>query len=262
MIAITLGSGLGQLADEIDADRIIEYSDIDSSLKSTVEGHKGRIVIGKINGVDIAAMQGRIHYYEGYTMQQVITPIKYMIEELGVDKLILTNAAGGINESFTPGDLMIIRDHISSFVPSPLIGVDLTKETGARFHDMTRVYDEDMSLLIRSEADKLGRKVQEGVYLQTTGPNYETPAEIKAFRTLGADAVGMSTTVEAMYAHARGIRVCGVSCISNLAAGMTGETLSHEEVQRIADKTGKFFRKLMRNVITGLKALDIEEYKN
>ena len=259
MIAITLGSGLGQLADEIRADKIIDYSEIDPSLKSTVEGHKGRIVVGELDGIRIAAMQGRIHYYEGYSMQQVVKPFKYMKDELGVDKLILTNAAGGINESFSAGDLMIIRDHISSFVPSPLIGVDLTAETGARFHDMTKVYDEEFSAIIRDEAEKLGRDIKEGVYLQTSGPNFETPAEIKAFRTLGADAVGMSTAVEAMYAHALGIRVCGVSCISNLAAGMSGEPLSHEEVQKIADMTGEFFRTLMRNVIASLKALDIKE---
>lgn len=259
MTGIVLGSGLGQLADEIEVEKIIEYSDIDPSLKSTVEGHKGRFVIGTLDGVRIVAMQGRIHYYEGYSMKQVITPIEYMIKELGVDKLILTNAAGGINESFTPGDLMIIKDHITSFVPSPLIGVDLTPQTGNRFHDMTYTYDRELSELIRIEAEALGRKLKEGVYLQTTGPCYETPAEIRAYRSLGADAVGMSTTVEAAFAHAMGVRVCGVSCITNLAAGMSAEKLSHEEVQITADKTGVFFRKLMRNVICGLKALDIKE---
>ncbi|MBO4863049.1 MAG: purine-nucleoside phosphorylase [Eubacterium sp.] len=250
MVGIVLGSGLGQLAEEVDARKMIDYSEIDPSLKSTVEGHKGRIVVGTLEGVDVAVMQGRIHYYEGYTMKQVIKPIDYMITELGIDTLILTNAAGGINLSFLPGDLMIIKDHITSFVPSPLIGVDLTERTGSRFHDMTHVYDPRLSKTIMKSAISIGIDIEEGVYLQTTGPNYETPAEIRAYRTLGADAVGMSTAVEAMYAHALGVRVCGISCITNMAAGILDRGLSHEEVQEVADKTGTSFRKLIRNSLT------------
>ena len=250
MIGIVLGSGLGQLAEEVEAEKIIDYSEIDPSIRSTVAGHKGRIVVGKLEGVDVAVMQGRIHYYEGYTMAQVVKPIDYMVSELGIDKLILTNAAGGINLGLVPGDLMIIRDHITSFVPSPLIGVDLTERTGSRFHDMTKVYDKKLSKAIRKSADKIGIDINVGVYLQTTGPNYETPAEINVFRTLGADAVGMSTAVEAMYAHALGVRVCGISCITNMAAGILNKALSHEEVQEIAHKTGETFRSLIRNSLT------------
>ena len=249
-IGIILGSGLGQIAELVETDRIIEYSEIDGGLRSTVEGHKGRFICGNYMGKSVAVMQGRIHYYEGYNTKQVVKPIEYMKEELGIDKLIITNASGGINESFTPGNLMLINDHITSFVPSPLIGVDLTEKTGARFHDMTYVYDREYINLAHSIANELGIDLKDGVYLQTTGPQYETPAEIKMFRTLGADAVGMSTAVEALYAHAIGLRVCGISCITNMAAGITSSKLSHKEVQMTADKAGLDFRQLIESIIS------------
>lgn len=248
-IGLILGSGLGGLADSVRTDRIIEYSEIDSGLKSTVDGHAGKMLLGKLAGHDVAVMQGRIHYYEGRSMQQINKSIDYMADELGVDTLIITNAAGAVNENYCPGDLVLINDHISSFVPSPLIGIDLTERTGARFHDMSEIYTPELRGIIHREAEGLGIDIKEGIYLQTTGPNYETPAEIRMFRTLGADVVGMSTANEAMYAHALGIKVAAISCVSNMAAGIGDEKLSHEDVKQVADLAGKKLQSLIENVL-------------
>jgi purine-nucleoside phosphorylase len=249
-IGIILGSGLGEFAEKVEPEKIISYSEIDSGLKSTVEGHQGRLIYGSLEDKKVTVMQGRLHYYEGYSTRQLVKPIEYMKDALGVDTLIITNAAGGINENFTPGDLMLINDHITSFVPSPLIGLDLTEKTGSRFHDMTYVYDRDIISLAHRIADDLEIDLKDGVYLQTTGPQYETPAEIRMFRTLGADAVGMSTTVEALYAHALGIRVCGISCITNMASGINSSKLSHKEVQETADRVGENFRNLINHIVS------------
>lgn len=246
-IAIILGSGLGDFADNIEAVATVPYNEIEGFPISTVAGHKGRFVFGYLGGKAVVAMQGRVHYYEGYPIGDVVMPTRIM-GLLGAKKLILTNAAGGVNYNYNPGDFMIITDHISSFVPSPLIGANI-EELGVRFPDMSEVYSKRMRKLIHEAAVECGISIKEGVYVQLTGPNYETPAEIRMCRTLGADAVGMSTACEAMAARHMGLEVCGVSCITNMAAGMNREPLSHKEVQETADRVAKQFCALITAVV-------------
>lgn len=249
-IAVVLGSGLGNFADRIKSECVINYSDIIGFPISTNKMHKGRFIFGYVGDKSVVAMQGRIHYYEGYSMEQVVMPIRLM-KMLGADSLILSNAAGGINTAFRPGDLMAITDHITSFIPSPLIGPNLNN-LGTRFPDMTNVYDKELTNIIKMHAAKLGISLKEGVYLQTTGPNYETPAEIHAYKILGADAVGMSTACEAMTAVHCGFSVCGISCITNMAAGITGKPLSDEEVGIIAGNASNDFCNLVESMILAL----------
>lgn len=253
--ALVLGSGLGGYAEsgDIRIEGVLDYQDIEGFPQSTVEGHKGRFVFGYVGEVPVVCMQGRVHYYEGYSMNEVVLPIRLM-RLMGAKNLFLTNAAGGINTSYAPGDLMLIQDHISSLVPSPLIGPNLEK-LGPRFCDMTDTYDAEYRALLKKTAEKIGVSLQEGVYIQFSGPQYETPAEIRMARALGADAAGMSTACEAVAAHHAGMRVCGISCISNMAAGVTGEKLSHEEVQETADRTADLFRKL---VTAGILAIGLQ----
>lgn len=253
--ALVLGSGLGGYAEsgDIRIEGVLDYQDIEGFPQSTVEGHKGRFVFGYVGEVPVVCMQGRVHYYEGYSMNEVVLPIRLM-RLMGAKNLFLTNAAGGINTSYAPGDLMLIQDHISSLVPSPLIGPNLEK-LGPRFCDMTDTYDAEYRTLLKKTAEKIGVSLQEGVYIQFSGPQYETPAEIRMARALGADAAGMSTACEAVAAHHAGMRVCGISCISNMAAGVTGEKLSHEEVQETADRTADLFRKL---VTAGILAIGLQ----
>lgn len=246
-VAIILGSGLGDFAEQIEAVAVVDYSEIEGFPISTVAGHKGRFVFGYLAGKAVVAMQGRVHYYEGYSIGDVVMPTRIM-GMLGAKKLILTNAAGGINYNFRPGDFMIITDHISNFVPSPLIGANI-EELGVRFPDMSEVYSKRMRQIIARAAVDRGIVVKEGVYVQLTGPNYETPAEIRMCRTLGADAVGMSTACEAMAARHMGLEVCGISCITNMAAGMNREPLSHKEVQETADRVAKEFCALITAVV-------------
>ena len=246
-VAIILGSGLGDFADQIEAVATVPYNEIEGFPISTVAGHKGRFVFGYLGGKAVVAMQGRVHYYEGYPIGDVVMPTRIM-GLLGAKKLILTNAAGGINYNYRPGDFMIITDHISSFVPSPLIGANID-ELGVRFPDMSEVYSKRMRQIVAEAAVDCGISMKEGVYVQLTGPNYETPAEIRMCRALGADAVGMSTACEAMAARHMGIEVCGVSCITNLAAGMNREPLSHKEVQETADRVAKQFCALITAVV-------------
>ena len=246
-VAIVLGSGLGYFIEEIEITSVINYEEIPGFPKSTVEGHYGRFVLGTVEGVKVIVMQGRVHYYEGYTMQEVVLPIRVM-HGLGASRLILTNAAGGINTDFQIGDFMLISDHISSFIPSPLIGVNQT-ELGPRFPDMTNVYDKEFRTKIRALCDDMGIAIREGVYIQLSGPNYETPAEIKMYRILGADAVGMSTVCEAMAAKHLGMQVCGISCITNMASGILGKQLNHKEVQETADRVASSYRRLITGII-------------
>ncbi len=243
-VAIVLGSGLGALADEISIRAVVDYNDIPDFPISTVEGHKGRFVFGYIGSTPVVIMQGRVHYYEGYDMEKVVLPIRIM-KLLGAEILMLTNAAGGIGFDLDPGDLMIIKDHISFFVPSPLRGKNI-EELGVRFPDMTNVYDRELIDIIKKKAGDSGVFLKEGIYAQTCGPNFETPAEIKLLEKLGADAVGMSTVCEAIAAKHCGMRVCGISCISNLAAGMTDEPLSHKDVQEAADKAAPLFKRIIK----------------
>ncbi len=252
-VALILGSGLGDFAETIEIVSTLDYNDIDSFPVSTVSGHKGRFVFGYVGEVPVVIMQGRVHYYEGYPMQDVVLPIRLM-KMMGAEILFLTNAAGGTNLGFSAGDLMMITDHISTFVPSPLIGENI-EEFGPRFPDMSEVYDTDLREIIANKAKELEIPLQQGVYVQLTGPAYESPAEIKMVRLLGADAVGMSTVCEAITANHMGMKICGISCITNLAAGMSDKKLSHEEVKETADRVAVSFKKLVTETIIeiGLK---------
>lgn len=247
-IGLTLGSGLGSLAESMEVECRINYREIAGFPVSTVAGHDGSFLFGKIAGRRVAAMNGRVHYYEGYPMQKVVMPVRLM-RLLGAQAVLLTNAAGGINQTFRPGDLMLITDHISQFVPDPLIGPN-TEELGPRFTDMTCVYDRELRETVLSSANMQGIDLRQGVYLQTAGPAYETPAEIRMFRNMGADAVGMSTVCEAIAARHCGLRVCGISCITNMAAGiLPDQPLSHEEVQETGRKAGQKFENLIEQTI-------------
>lgn len=249
-VALILGSGLGDYADEIQIETTIDYTDIEGFPTSTVAGHKGRFVFGYVEKVPVVIMQGRVHYYEGYPMSDVVLPTRLM-GMLGAKKLFLTNAAGGVNPSFKPGDFMMITDHITTGVPSPLIGPNMD-ELGSRFPDMSEVYSKRFQNVIRDCAKKCGISIQEGVYVQFTGPNYETPAEIRMAAAWGGDAVGMSTACEAMAARHMGMEVCGISCITNLAAGMASGKLDHKEVQETADRVAEQFKKLIRAIVRRL----------
>ena len=252
-IALVLGSGLGNYAREIDVAATVFYGEIDGFPTSTVAGHAGRFVFGHVAGVPVAAMEGRVHLYEGYDPSDVVLPIRLM-GLLGARAILLTNAAGGVNPAFAPGDLMCITDHISTFVPSPLRGAN-PDALGPRFPDMSAVYDRELSHALRGVAEGLDIELKAGVYMQLPGPAYETPAEIRMARALGADAVGMSTACEAMAARHMGLRVCGVSCISNLASGMTDQPLSHEEVQAAADAAAPRFKALVTGAIAVMDGL-------
>ncbi|MBR6098661.1 purine-nucleoside phosphorylase [bacterium] len=248
-IGIILGSGLGELADEY-CDIAISYNDIPNFIKSTVVGHKGRLVFAEIAGKKVVMMQGRNHFYEGHTMQEITFPVKVM-KKLGVKNLILTNAAGGVNESFDAGDLMLIKDHINFMGANPLVGKN-DETLGERFPDMTTIYKKDLRELAKKCAADTGIKVKEGVYFANSGPSYETPAEINMARILGADAVGMSTVPEAIVANYCGLRVLGISCISNAASKTDGTALSHEEVITATNNAKEKFKKLVVAIIQSL----------
>lgn len=246
-VALILGSGLGDFAETIQIEATLDYNDIEGFPVSTIQGHKGRFVFGYVEKVPVVIMQGRVHYYEGYSMQDVVLPTRLM-KLMGAEVLFLTNAAGGVNFDFKAGDLMMITDHISSFVPSPLIGENIG-DLGTRFPDMSDIYNKELQKVILEKAKELEVPLKQGVYMQLTGPAYESPAEIRMCRSLGADAVGMSTACEAVAANHMQMKICGISCISNLACGMTEQPLSHKEVQEAADQAAPMFRKLVREVI-------------
>ena len=252
-VALVLGSGLGDYAEQLEIQGTIDYHDIEGFPVSTVPGHKGRFVFARINEVPAVLMQGRVHYYEGYPMSDVVLPVRLM-KLMGAEILFLTNAAGGVNYDYGAGDFMLIKDQISCFVPSPLVGPNL-EELGPRFPDMSHIYDEDLRDIIRSTALELGIRIQEGVYVQLTGPAYESPHEVKMCRILGGDAVGMSTACEAVAANHIGMKICGISCISNLACGMTDVPLSHKEVQEASDKMAPLFKKLVSESIRKLGSI-------
>ena len=248
--AVILGSGLGDFADRIQIEQTVSYKDIEGFPVSTVAGHKGRFVFGYVENTQVVIMQGRVHYYEGYPMSDVVLPTRLM-GLLGAGKILLTNAAGGVNPSFHPGDLMMITDHITTAVPSPLIGPNID-ELGTRFPDMSEVYSRRLQDVIRKCAKECGIELKEGIYVQFTGPNYETPAEIRLAQNWGGDAVGMSTACEAMAARHMGMEVCGISCITNMAAGISKEALNHAEVQETADRVARSFQKLVEKVIVNM----------
>lgn len=246
-VALVLGSGLGNYADTMDVKAEIDYSEIKDFPVSTVPGHAGKFIFGYVGEVPVVCMKGRVHYYEGYPISDVVLPTRLM-KMMGAEILFLTNASGGINPSFGAGDFMLIKDQIACFAPNPLIGQNID-EFGVRFPDMSTVYDRDLQDKIKKAAADNQIDLKEGVYVQLTGPSFESPAEIKMLRTLGADAVGMSTVVEAIIANHMGMRICGISCVANLAAGMTDNPLTHEEVQAAADEAAPLFKKLITQSI-------------
>ena len=246
-IALVLGSGLGAFADEFSGAKKIQYSKIPHFPQSTAIGHAGKLVLGKVDGVEVAGMQGRVHLYEGYSPQQVVFPIR-VFARMGVKAVILTNAAGGINLNYSAGALVAIRDHINLQGVNPLVGPN-DNRFGVRFPDMTRAYDSEFRNFVADAGKKLKMNLHEGVYLALSGPNYETPAEIHSFRTLGADLVGMSTVPEVLAARHAGIRVLGISCVTNMAAGVTGESLTAEEVFETGARVKNEFVALLKAVI-------------
>ena len=248
-IGLVLGSGLGDLADEIVNPVIVSYSDIPHFPTSTVAGHKGQLVYGELSGKTVVAMQGRFHFYEGYSIQEVTLPIRVM-KLLGVTSIGLTNAAGGVNVEFTPGDLMLITDHINFTSQNPLIGHN-DDEMGPRFPDMSDTYDPEYQAIIQEVAKKMNVSIQTGVYMGFSGPTYETPAEVRMARILGADAVGMSTVPEAIVARHAGLRVFGISCITNLAAGMQS-SLNHQEVVDVSTRVNETFKTLLKETLKAL----------
>ena len=248
-IGIVLGSGLGELADEY-CSLAIPYSEIPGFETSQVSGHKSRLVFAEINNKKVVMMQGRFHYYEGHSIQKVVFPIKVM-KKLGVKSVILTNAAGGVNPAFNPSDLMIITDHINHMNVNPLIGPN-DDEMGLRFPDMSEVYSPELVEMVKKTASRLGIDTQEGVYMALTGPSYETPAEVRMARIIGADAVGMSTVPEAIVAKWAGMNVIGISCICNSAAGVSTVALSHSDVIHAANIAKDRFKTLVKEIIKGL----------
>ena len=247
-IGMVLGSGLGDYADTLEETVILPYSDIPGFPLPTVPGHNGAMVFGKKQGRDVVVLQGRIHYYEGLPMQQITLPIR-VLAALGVKTVILTNAAGGVNTGFHPGDLMLLSDHINYSGMNPLIGPNLDA-FGPRFPDMSDLYTAELRSRIHTAAREAGIQLQEGVYAMYSGPNYETPAEIRMFRVLGADAVGMSTVPEALVAGHCGMQVVGISCITNMAAGVLPQKLNHSEVMETAARVHDTFQTLIDRVVT------------
>ena len=246
-IAVVLGSGLGGFADDFEDAVGIPYEDIPGFVRSTAQGHAGRLVIGKVDGIPVLAMQGRVHYYEGYSLEEVTFAIR-TFGLLGVKTLVLTNAAGGINVALTQGALMVISDHVNLMGVNPLVGPN-DERFGPRFPDMSSVYAAELQELVVEEARAIGVEVRRGIYGALSGPSYETPAEIHLLRNLGADAVGMSTVPEAIVARHMGLEVLGISCITNMAAGISDEPINHEEVMATGDRVRETFTELLRRVI-------------
>ncbi|MCI5585945.1 MAG: purine-nucleoside phosphorylase [Lachnospiraceae bacterium] len=246
-VAIVLGSGLGDYGNEIRVEAELPYGEIEGFPVSTVPGHAGKFIFGYVGDVKVVCMQGRVHYYEGYPVSDVVLPTRLM-KMLGAKILFLTNASGGINPSFTAGDFMMLTDHISIFAPNPLIGPNLD-QLGTRFPDMTSVYDKELQDILVETAAENGIELKKGVYAQLTGPSFESPAEIQLLHKLDVDAVGMSTVVEAIAANHMGMKICGISCVCNLAAGMSPNPLTHEEVQEAAKVAAPKFKKLLTEAV-------------
>lgn len=250
-IAITLGSGLGDFVNDLKIDAVIDYASIKNFPKATNQNHKGKFVFTTINGKKVLVMQGRIHFYEGYSAVEAVRPVR-LIAMMGVKKLILTNAAGTPNKKYRPGDIMIIKDHISFFAPNPLLGENV-EELGTRFPDMTNVYEPDIIKVIKKVATKNKIKLQEGVYCQLKGPSYETATEVKLLGQLGVDAVGMSTVIEVIAARHAGLKVAGLSVITNMGTGLSKVALSDDDVRETAAKIAVKFEKLVKGIIANIK---------
>lgn len=257
-VALVLGSGLGDYANDIKVVAELDYKEIDGFPTSTVQGHEGKYIFGYVGTVPVVCMKGRVHYYEGYDISDVVLPIRLM-KLMGAKVLFLTNAAGGINTEFRAGDLMLIQDQISDFVPSPLIGANM-EELGTRFPDMSEIYDKKLQQIIKKTAAVNDIPLEQGVYIQLTGPNFESPAEVRMCRILGADAVGMSTACEAVAANHMRMHICGISCIANMACGITPNPLTHKEVQEAADRVAPRFKKLVtKSIINIAKEIPLDE---
>ena len=246
-VAIVLGSGLGDYGKEIKVVAELDYHDIEGFPVSTVLGHAGKFIFGYVGNTKVVCMQGRVHYYEGYPITDVVLPTRLM-KMMGAKILFLTNASGGVNPTFKAGDFMMMTDHISTFAPNPLIGANI-EELGTRFPDMSEIYDKELRDVIEETAKENGIEIKKGIYAQLTGPSFESPAEIQMFHKLGIDAVGMSTVVEAIAANHMGMKICCISFISNLAAGMNPNPLTHEEVQEAANEAAPRFKKLVTEVV-------------
>ncbi len=249
--ALVLGSGLGAFADEVEGAESIPYEEIPGFARPTVEGHAGRLVVGEVGGAGVAVMQGRFHFYEGYALEEVTFPVR-VLGLVGARSLVLTNAAGGLNNSFTEGALIVISDHLNLMGTNPLLGPN-DERFGPRFPDMSEVYDHDYQDAAIAEAKAMGIELRRGIYAALTGPSYETPAEIRMLRLLGADAVGMSTVPEAIVARQMGLRVLGLSCITNMAAGVLDKPINHEEVIETGERVRETFAELLRRVIPRLQ---------
>ena len=250
-VALVLGSGLGAFADELEGAHSIAYGEIPGFARPTVEGHAGRMVVGRVGAITVAAMQGRFHFYEGYTLEEVTFPVR-VLGLLGAKSLVLTNAAGGLNNSYEQGALILISDHLNLMGTNPLLGRN-DPRFGPRFPDMTEVYDREYQEAAIGEAREMGLELRRGVYAALSGPSYETPAEIRMLRLLGADAVGMSTVPEAIVARQMGVRVLGLSCITNMAAGVLDKPINHEEVIETGERVRETFAELLRRVIPKLQ---------
>ena len=246
-LGLILGSGFGSYADSFSDSKVLSFGEIPHFPCSTVSGHRGNLVFGSVEGIPCIALQGRIHFYEGYSMQEIAFPVR-VLGRLGIQGLIVTNAAGGLNPEFRPGDLMLIADHINMMGSNPLIGPN-PDESGPRFPDLSDAYDSGMREIALDIAGRLGIRIRQGVYLGVTGPSYETPAEIRVYRSLGADAVGMSTVPEVLVAVHMGIPVLGISCITNMAAGMEPRKITHSDVLKTTKKVEKKFRLLLDGII-------------
>lgn len=249
-VGLVLGSGLGAFADDLEDAMAIPYEEIPGFARSTVEGHAGRLVLGNVGGTPVVILQGRFHFYEGYALDEVTFPIRVM-GLLGIKALVLTNAAGGLNNAFTQGALMLISDHLNLMGTNPLLGPNDSR-FGARFPDMSEVYDREFQEATIAEARAMKIELKRGIYAALTGPSYETPAEIRMLRALGADAVGMSTVPEAIVARHMGVKVLGISCITNMAAGVLDRPIDHAEVMETGEAVRVIFTELLRRTIPKL----------
>src|SRR5436190_6417447 len=252
VVGLVLGSGLGAYADTFERRTVVPFDQLPHFPRSTVTGHSGNLVLGRAEGVAVAALQGRVHFYEGYSISQVVYPVR-VLGRLGVRRLVVTNAAGGIDPAFRPGDLMLVTDHLNLMGTNPLIGPNLD-ELGVRFPDMSEAYDPRMREVALAVAGRLGIALRQGVYAGLTGPSYETPAEIRMLRGLGASAVGMSTVPEVIAANHMGIRVLGISCITNMAAGILPQKLTHQEVMDTTGRVRETFIALLGGILPSLAA--------